>query len=141
MVHFSALVSAIKDRDFRVTCTSAGVEQIHQTERNALKAELLTALCEDFADEFEVVGRSADGILIEIPCDAVADGITNDEGSGAITIALDIKIKSLDTDITAEMDAYAVDLEEKAQKAKAAAEKKARKIASDTARRNKAKAE
>lgn len=141
MTHFSALISAIKDRDFRVTVNSAGIEQIHQTERNALKAELLAALCEDFAEQFEVVGRAADGVLVEIPCDTIADGISNEAGSGAITIAIDLKIKALDTDINAELESYAIDLEEKAQKAKAAAEKKARKIAADSARRNKAKAE
>jgi hypothetical protein len=137
MKHIVELAQEIKERDLRVTVTSAGVEQIHQTERNALKAELLSALCLDFADSFEVVGRSAEGILIEVPCDAVADGIANETGSGAITIAVDIKIKSLDTDIGAELEAYAVELEEKAKAEALKAEKKAKKIERDKALRAK----
>ena len=138
MTNFVALAKEIEERDFRLTCTSAGVEQIHQTERNALKTELLDALCEDFAETFEVVGRTSEGILIEVPCASLADKLSPDScGSGAITLAIDIKIKSLDTDIQAELDAYAVEVEEKLAKEKAKAEKKARKIAKDSQARAK----
>lgn len=142
MKKFLELLENIKTRPIKISVTASGVEQVQQTQRNALKAEMLNTLAECLAEILPLTARTKEGILIEVPCDAVADGIAdNSTGSGAITVALDLKIKDLETDLEYESKEYARDVAEKAR-AKAEAEaKKARKIARDTATRKKRKAE
>lgn len=143
MKNLLALIDEIKTRPLSISVTAKG-EQVQQTQRNKLKAELMAAILADLKEEYEYVYSSAEGILIEIANDSVADNIQSEEGSGAITIALDLKVKNLDTNAEQDSEAYLQDVAEKEAKKKADAEKKAAKIARDKAARAakaKAKAE
>lgn len=134
------LLSELKEREFKISDTTKG-EQIQQTQRNQLKAELLNAIREDIAQAYEYVYQSDEGILIEIANDSIADGLKNDDGSGAITACLDIKIKNLDCNAENESEDFMRKLREKAEKKKALAEQKAAKMAKDKAERERKKAE
>jgi methylase of polypeptide subunit release factors len=86
----------------------------------------------------ELIFRTEEGIVLEIANDCVADNLDGESlGSGAITIAIDLKVKDLDSNATDLANAYAVDLAEKTEKANAKAKAKADKIARDTASRKK----
>ena len=128
-------LAEIKDRKFKITTTTKGVEQLQQTERNALKAELVNALFADLKAAHDFTYRVKDGIMLEIENGSIADGIANELGSGAITITLDIKVNDLETNAETASEDYRIDVEEKAEKKAAAAKKKADKIARDTAER------
>ena len=141
MKKFLELLENIKTRPIKISVTTSGVEQVQQTQRNALKAEMLDTLAECLAEILPFTARTKEGILIEVPCDAVADSITNGTGSGAITVALDLKIKDLETDLEYESKEYAREVAEKARTKAEAEAKKARKIARDTATRKKRKTE
>lgn len=143
MQNLVKLIDEIKTRPLTITNTAKG-EQVQQTQRNKLKAELMAAILADLKEGYEYVYSSADGILIEIANDSVADNLQSEEGSGAITVALDLKIKNLDTNAEQDSEAYLQEVAEKEAKKKADAEKKAAKIARDKAARaakTKAKAE
>ena len=143
MKNLLALIDEIKTRPLSISVTAKG-EQVQQTQRNKLKAELMAAILADLKQVYQYVSPSADGILIEIENDTVADSIQSEEGSGAITIALDLKVKNLDTNAEQDSEAYLQGVAEKEAKKKADAEKKAAKIARDKAARaakTKAKAE
>lgn len=142
MKNLLTLIDEIKTRPLSISVTAKG-EQVQQTQRNKLKAELMAAILADLKEGYEYVYPSADGILIEIANDNIADN-TQSAGSGAITVALDLKIKNLDTDAIHESEAYLQDVAEKEAKKKIDAEKRAAKIARDKAARaakTKAKAE
>ena len=128
------LIEETKTTDFKITKSTKG-EQLQQTQRNKLKKDLIQALQEDIKTKYPYVFRGKDGIILEIANDSVADNITNELGSGAITIAIDIKVKDLETNAENLAEDYAIDLAEKEEKAKKKAEQKARKIAEDTKRR------
>ena len=132
MENLVKLFADVEGRTFRITTTSKGSEMIQQTERNALRASILQALQADFEGAFDVVRRGADGVMVEVPNQSIADGITNAEGSGGITIVFDVKVKDLSTDIQVEGDMYQELVDqaeqkraEKAAKAKAKAERDA----------------
>ena len=144
MQNFVDLLTNVSDRAFDVTTTSAGTSQVQQTQRNALKAEMVNALAESLATllaDTDLVTRRFDGgVGIEIPNASIADAL----GSGALTIALDIKVMSLDTDLAFEGDEYDTKQAEKRAKAEEQARKRAEKIERDKAKRAeraKAKAE
>ena len=128
------LIEETKTTNFKITKSTKG-EQLQQTQRNKLKKDLIQALQEDIKTKYAYVFRGKDGIILEIANDSVADNITNEFGSGAITIAIDIKVKDLETNAEDLAEDYAIDLAEKEEKAKKKAEQKARKIAEDTKRR------
>lgn len=128
------LIEETKTTNFKITKSTKG-EQLQQTQRNKLKKDLIQALQEDIKTKYPYVFRGKDGIILEIANDSVADNITNELGSGAITIAIDIKVKDLETNAENLAEDYAIDLAEKEEKAKKKAEQKARKIAEDTKRR------
>ena len=135
------VIESVKEREFDITDNSKG-KNLQQTQRNNLKAELLSAIFADIKAKYEYTFISKDGVLIEIENNTVADNISpEDNGSGAITVVLDLTIKSLDTNATELADDYAHELAEK-EKAKAKkAEEKAKKIAKDKAERAKRKGE
>ena len=139
MQNLVKLLNEIKDRQFKITIDKNGKSKLQQTQRNNLKAEILTTLMEDIKAEYpELIFRTEEGIVLEIANDCIADNLDSEsEGSGAITIAIDLKVKDLDSNATDLANAYAVDLAEKTEKAQAKAKAKADKIASDTARRKK----
>lgn len=134
MENLLKLIEETKSTEFKITKSTKG-EQLQQTQRNKLKKDLIQALQEDIKTKYSYVFRGKDGIILEIANDSVADNITNELGSGAITIAIDIKIKDLETNAENLAEDYAIDLAEKEEKAKKKAEKKANKIAEDTKRR------
>lgn len=138
MENLRKLIDEVGAENYRVTTTANGVEKIQQTERNALRARIMQALQDDLSAVFEIVGRNEDGVLIEIPNASIANGISqNSIGSGAITIAIDIKVKDLDADLEVLTEMYA---EVQANKAQAKAERAAkakRKREKDEARRAK----
>ena len=124
MVNSKNLFEEIASRTFRITTTAGGKEKIHQTERNALRVELLETLLADLVSTGFVTARTKDGILVEIPNSSIADGISRDSiGSGALTIAFDVKVKDLDADLEYLEEEFATD---QATKAEAKAQRTAR---------------
>ncbi len=138
MENLMKLLDELQVKSFRITETKNG-EAIHQTERNKLKADILDALFHDIQARYEYTYRSEEGILIEIANQSIADALQSEEGSGAITVCLDLKVKNLDCNAENESADYMRKLTEKEEKARAAAEKKAAKIARDKAERKKNK--
>lgn len=138
-------IEEIKVKDYKVTQLKNGGENIQQTQRNELGGMLKSALSRDFAEMFPisedansvVAYVTSDGAIIEIPNESIRDKITNPDGSGAISIEISVKVKSLDYNAQNESEAYQVILAEKMAKAQAKAEEKAKKIARDVAARKK----
>ena len=135
MENLMKLLDELQAKSFRITETKNG-EAIHQTERNK---DILDALFHDIQARYEYTYRSEEGILIEIANQSIADALQSEEGSGAITVCLDLKVKNLDCNAENESADYMRKLTEKEEKARAAAEKKAAKIARDKAERKKNK--
>jgi hypothetical protein len=137
-------LSALKGADIKISQTKNG-EAIHQTTRNKIGAILRNALFADLKEIFPVTDNAedivcyltADGIILEVPNESVKDGVTNPNGSGAISLEIGFTVKSLEYNARDMSDAYAVDLAEKEAKKREADEKKAKKIAKDTATRAK----
>lgn len=140
MEHLKQLLAELQNKTFRITETTRG-EAIQQTERNKLKADILNAIFDDIREVYEYVFRSEEGILLEVENQSIADNLQSEEGSGAITVCIDLKVKNLDCNAENESADYMRKLEEKREKEKAAAKKKAEKIARDTAERKKKKGE
>ena len=137
-------LNALKGSVIKISQTKNG-EAIHQTQRNKIGAVLRNALFTDLSAIFPVsdnaddivVYLTDDGIILEVPNESVRDNITNVNGSGALSLEIGFTVKSLEYHAKDKSDAYAVDLAEKEAKAKEAAEKKAKKIAKDSAARAK----
>ena len=132
------LIHDIEGRALLVTNGKKG-EQIQQTQRNAMKKEILDAIFEDIKSRYEFVyhsnGEDEKGILLEIANQSVANQVTNEDGSGAITIALDVKILGLKSDAELSEELYQHAQELAAEKKKQAEAKKAAKMARDEAER------
>ena len=95
---------------FKQTKKKNGDVVIQQTESRALKGEILQRLNNLIADTYNIeILRTDDGLIILLP---------NDE-LGAIPIALDVKIKSLDFDYLASQAQYQEKLQEKQKKEEA----------------------
>lgn len=117
MKNLTALFQDIENRTFRVTTTASGKEKLQQTERNGLRAELMDKLLADLAESGYRVARGKDGVLVEIPNGSVADGVSrNSIGSGAITLAFEVKVKDLDSELEYLADEYTEHQEEQARK-------------------------
>ena len=138
MEKFKEFLDSLETRPLRVSNTKNNKWKVQQTDSNNLKNELLTKLFETLVDSGLVVFRTSEGIYIEVPVQSIADALPPDsDGSGALTIALDCKIKGLDTNAEVEATAFDEKLAEKARKnAEKEAEKK-RKIDRDKATRAK----
>ena len=130
MENFIKTLESIKTRPVRISVTTRG-EQIQQTDRNILKKDIMKARFEDMKNIYPYTYESEDGILIEVENDSVSDNITNDTGSGAITIALDIKIMGLEHSAELESQNYAEIQSAKAAKKAEQEKKKSAKIAKD----------
>jgi hypothetical protein len=129
------LIVELKNRELKITTNNKGVEQLQQTQRNNLKAELVNALFNDIASKYDYTFRVKDGIMLEIANDSVADNIKNDIGSGAISVTIDIKINDLETNAESEKESYDISVAEKLEKKAKAEKSKADKIARDKAER------
>jgi len=110
MEKLQALVQATNTQKFSVS-----KDKIKQTERNALKSDILEALSSDLETSIEVVGRSKEGIIIALP----------NEIEGSIYAVVDVVLKNLDFEPEVLIDEYEKAKAEKEAKAKALAEKRA----------------
>lgn len=110
MENLQALVQATNTQKFSVS-----KDKIKQTERNALKSDLLEAISSDLADSIEVVGRSKEGVIIALP----------NEMEGSIYAVVDVVLKNLDFDPEILIDEYETAKAEKEAKARALAQKRA----------------
>ena len=122
--------------DMPVSNTARG-EQIQQTFRNNLTAQLKEIMFEDCAECFPADGdiiayNTKDGVVLEIPNSSVADNITNSFGSGAISIEFKFTIKGLDYNAAEMADDYAVLQKAKAATAKENERKKQEKMEKDS---------
>ena len=111
MEKLTQLVQATKTQKFSVS-----KDKIKQTERNALKSDILTALQSDLENGVTVVGRAKEGIIIAL----------HNDDEGAIYGVLDVVIKDLAYNPDVLIDEYVALQEEKAEKARRQAEKRAR---------------
>jgi len=141
MDNIKNLIVAIKDRDYKITTTAKGVEQLQQTQRNTLKAELVKALFDDLKANYPYTYRVKDGVMLEIENSSIADKITNESGSGAISITIDIKVNDLETNAEHESESYAVEIAEKVAKKEKTEKAKAEKTARDKKERAEKKGE
>lgn len=130
MKNLEKLFEEIKDREFRITTTAKGLRTIHQTERNQLKREIMTALVADLDEKFGYAFRSSEGVLLEIENEVVAD-LT----SRGITICFDVKVKDLDIDAKYEGADYAEQMAKKQAEQALRAEKAKKKAEKDRAKR------
>lgn len=110
MENLQALVQATNTKKFSVS-----KDKIKQTERNALKSDILEALSSDLADSIEVVGRSKEGVIIALP----------NEMEGSIYGVVDVVLKNLDFDPEILISEYEMAKAEKERKAQALAQKRA----------------
>jgi hypothetical protein len=111
MEKLTQLVKGTKTQKFSVSN-----DKIKQTERNALKSDLLEALSSDLTSGIEVIGRSKEGIIIALQNDI----------EGAIYGVIDIVIKDLTFEPDLLIDEYAQAQAEKIAKAKAQEQKRAK---------------
>jgi small-conductance mechanosensitive channel len=76
-----------------------------------------------------------DGVIIEVPNGSIKDNITNVTGSGAISLEIGFTVKGLEYNAQDESEAHKVDMAKKEAENKEKAEKRAKQIAKDKARR------
>lgn len=133
-----SLLNELKELEVPISNTTRG-EQIQQTYRNKFTARLREALFEDALTTLPVTDSgndivpflTKDGVILEVPNESIANGITNEMGSGAISIEMSFTIKGLEYNAADESEDYDLKLAEKAEKAKEAERKKNEKIARD----------
>ena len=128
MKNLQELIKELNGRELKISKTTKG-EMIHQTQRNGIKAELMSALLQDIKAVNEYTFRTADGIVFEIENESIKNGISNELGSGAISVVIDIKINDLETNAETESESYKVEQAEKLEKKTKTAQAKAEKIA------------
>jgi hypothetical protein len=144
MENFTKLMKEVEERKFLVTNGGKG-EQVQQTQRNALKQEILAALFADLKKSYPYIyhsdGDRTTGVLIEIANPTIANQVTNEEGSGAITVSLDVKILGLENNAELAEEMYQENLVIAEREKREKEAKKAAKIARDEAERKRKKAE
>lgn len=123
--------------DMPISNTTRG-EQIQQTFRNKLTTQLKEVLFEDCTASFPfddatgiIAYRTKEGVVLEIPNSSVADNITNEFGSGAISIEMKFTIKGLEYNAEEMAEEFDMKLREKAANEKEAERKKQAKIERD----------
>ena len=118
---FTNLLLEMQEMEMPISDTTKG-KQVQQTYRNNLTAKLLEALYKDceqgFLGETDIIPYLIKGgVILEVPNSSVADSLTaNDLGSGALSIELNVTIKSLETDAQELADDYVFKLEADKQK-------------------------
>ena len=135
---------ALRDENIKISQTKTG-EAIHQTQRNKIGGTLREALLADLMALFPysdnpddiVVYSTAEGIIFEIPNASVRDGITNPNGSGAISLEIGFTVKNLEYNAKDASEAYEITVAEREAKRAEAEAKKRAKIAKDTEARAK----
>lgn len=136
-----AFLEALGEMEMPITNTTRG-EQIQQTFRNNLTAQLKETLFEDCSESFPaddpsgiMAYRVKEGVILEIPNGSIADGITNEYGSGAISIEIKFTIKGLEYNAADYAEEYDIIQKDKAIKAAETERKKNEKIKRDRAAR------
>lgn len=109
MENMAKVLASYKGKNFKV---SNG--KVNQLERNAFKADFVNALALDLADAGLVVGNVDKGFAVLVENDAL----------GSLSIVIDGVVKGLDFDFDGEVNAEAVRVAEKADKAAKAKAKK-----------------
>ena len=98
MEKFVEYINGLKEKSFDVAeIKTSGAEIIQATQRNALKAEITKEFFKALKGIYPYTFMTEKGVLLEIANDSIADGIKNEEGSGAITVKIEFVIPSLDT--------------------------------------------
>lgn len=134
------LLTKIQALDIPISNTTRG-EQIHQTYRNQLTAELRTALYEDLMDSLRDDSDGIlpylikEGVILEIPNASVADNTDPDVCNGAISIEMSFTFKGLDFDAPEAAAEFDFLQQKKRREAEEAAKKKEEKIRRDEAAR------
>lgn len=105
------LVATTKSQKFSVSN-----DKIKQTERNALKSDLLEALSSDLANGIEIIGRSKEGVIVALHNDI----------EGSIYGVIDIVVKDLNFEPDLLIDEYIQAQADKVAKAKAQEQKRAK---------------
>lgn len=113
MKNIQSIVAAVKGKVFKLSG-----EKINQTERNAFKNEILSALVSDL-EGIGGIYRTVDGIVLEV---------ANDE-LGVIHLEFDVKIKNTDFDVTAASDEYLQTITARVERVQEAAKRKAERLA------------
>lgn len=98
-------------------------DKLHQTDRNALRLELLNAIVDVMQRNGVELGMVKEGIAVNLP----------HEELGAINFVVDVKMKGLDYDFDFEVADWSAEQKRKAEDKQAKAEAKARKIAEQKA--------
>lgn len=135
MENLKKVLDEIQAEEIKISTSKNGNENIQQTQRNDIKKRIVNAIAQDIAEFFPYIFRNKDGILLEIANQSVADNINNQDGSGAITVAIDCSVKSLNFNAEYEAELWrAITTKRAEDKAKAQAEK-AEKVARDKKKR------
>ena len=131
------LLNEIMEMEIPISNTSRG-EAIHQTFRNKLTKQLREALFEDCMASFPATDNQAvlpyltkDGVILELPNTSVADNMSNEFGSGAISIEMNFTIKGLEYNAADESEDYDLKVLQKQREEEEREKKKADKIARD----------
>lgn len=134
------LLEKISTLDIPISNTSRG-ELVQQTYRNNLTNEIKAALFEDCLESFPidkdgiVPFRTKEGVILEIPNASIADKITNEFGSGALSIEVKFTIKGLEYNAAEMAEDYDLSVQAKEEKAIEQERKKQEKIKRDRANR------
>lgn len=131
MENLKKLLDEVRGETFTITKAKNG-EKLQQTQSNNLKKRILEAIGKDIMEEVTpYLYRTEKGFMLEIENSSVADGITNEDGSGAITVLIDCVVKGLDCNAQNEGECFADKQAEKARIAEEKAQAKKRKIEAD----------
>ena len=98
MKNLTETFDKVNATNFGTTTTASGVEHLAQSQRNQMRAELLSSIKNDLATQFENfdIGLTKDGVVVGIP----------NEDLGVIYVKLNITIPSLDYDFEGETSEY-----------------------------------
>lgn len=132
----------IRERDLAVV-NSRGSLALQQTQRNNLKAEILSAIHQDLIESLEEEGFgvfiTAYGPVIELLNEKVEQQVLNmdkeDLCSGFISVQLDVVMKNLDTNPEIDQESFLHELEQKQLRAAERERAKLAKTQKDAERR------
>ena len=113
MKNIQSVVNAVKGKVFKLSG-----EKINQTERNAFKSEILSALVSDLQGVGGIY-RTNDGVILEV---------SNDE-LGVIHLEFDVKVKNTDFDVTAASQEYMDTITARVERVQEVAKRKAERLA------------
>lgn len=141
MVNLKNKIKELASQDL-IVGTSRGVLAVQQTQRNAIKKELIEALYQDLLNldlEEITVNFTKEGPVVGVMNDSVEEQVFKQDKDALhqslIPLQFDIKIKNLDFDPELEEEFYMQELEAKEAKAQEKEQLKQEKIERDAAER------